>query len=404
MVNKILTQYGVDNASELMNGFHEIGNNLLSELLQYYSSPNEKKTLKMWKMKDACKMIGRSEAFLRKLEQEHPIYTPSKDQNGTRQYSLNLINRIRDFTKTRIKRPENSEPIILSISNFKGGVAKSTTTLHFIQKCALIGLRCLVIDLDPQATLSLGFGYVPDINVKESDTIKSALTESPKNILDIFQKTYFDGIDIIPGNLSLSNLEMSLTDLSFQKTQLDKLGMPNLRLKSALDVLSTNYDVIALDCGPNLGMLTINAVSASNALLVPIPPMMSDLGSFVTFTGTLSILFEQMQKSFDFFRILLTKHPESKESKQLELLIRQRFGTFVMQKNIVSSVEVEKASSIFSSIYETQNKSTKSLKRALGTFDNVFYEIFDAFISIWETQSNTKIENIKYLKEMMYGK
>jgi hypothetical protein len=75
-----------------------------------------------------------------------------------------------------------------------------------------------------------------------------------------------------------------------------------------------------------------------------------------------------------------------------------------MQKNIVSSVEVEKASSIFSSIYETQNKSTKSLKRALGTFDNVFYEIFDAFISIWETQSNTKIENIKYLKEMMYGK
>ena len=180
--------------------------------------------------------------------------------------------------------------------------------------------------------------------------------------------------------------------------------MPNLRLKSALDVLSTNYDVIALDCGPNLGMLTINAVSASNALLVPIPPMMSDLGSFVTFTGTLSILFEQMQKSFDFFRILLTKHPESKESKQLELLIRQRFGTFVMQKNIVSSVEVEKASSIFSSIYETQNKSTKSLKRALGTFDNVFYEIFDAFISVWETQSNTKIENIKYLKEMMYGK
>ena len=180
--------------------------------------------------------------------------------------------------------------------------------------------------------------------------------------------------------------------------------MPNLRLKAALDIISNNYDVIALDCGPNLGMLTINAVSASNSLLVPIPPMMSDLGSFVTFTGTLSILFDQMKKSFDFFKILLTKHPESKESKQLELLIRQRFGTYIMQKNIVSSVEVEKASSVFSSIYETQNKSTKTLKRALEAFDNVFYEILDAFIEIWESQSSTKMENIKYLKEMMYGK
>ncbi len=404
MIDKSLNQYGVEDSSQLMSGFHEIGNALLSELLTHYSSPHEKKTLRLWKMKDACKMTGRSEPFLRKLEQDHPFYTPIKDKNGARLYSLHLINQIRDFAKTRIQRPSNSEPIILAISNFKGGVAKSTTTLHLIQKCALVGLRCLVIDLDPQATLSLGFGYVPDINVKETDTIKPALIEDPKQILHIVQKTYFDGIDIIPGNLSLSNLEMQLTDLLLQKIQIDKLGMPNLRLQSALNVLSDNYDIIALDCGPNLGMLTINAVSASNALLVPIPPIMSDLGSFITFSGTLSVLFEQMKKSFYFFRILLTKHPESKESKQLELLIRQRFGVFVMQKNILNSVEIEKAASVFSSIYEIQNGSTKTLKRALEVFDNVFYEIFEAFVSIWEMQSGTKIENKKYLKEMMYGK
>ena len=403
-MEKQLNKHEIQNASKIMAGFHEIGTNLLTELLKYYASPGEKKSLKFWKMKEACKMIGRSEAFLRKLENEHPSFTPYKDKNGTRKFSLSLINKIRDYSKTRIKRPKNSNPIILSISNFKGGVAKSTTTLHFIQKCALLGLRCLVVDLDPQATLSLGFGFVPDINVKESDTIKPALIDDPKYILDIKQSTYFDGIDIIPGNLSLSNLEMQLSDFTLQQKQLNYLGMPNMRLKEALKIVSSDYDIIALDCGPNLGMLTINSVSASNALLVPIPPMMSDFGSFVTFAGTLSILFEQIKKSFTFFKILLTKHPESKESKQLELLIRQKFGTYIMQKSILNSVEVEKASSVFSSIYEIHNKSTKPLKRALESFDDVFLEIMDAFIEIWELESNSKIDNSKYLKDMIYGK
>ena len=75
-----------------------------------------------------------------------------------------------------------------------------------------------------------------------------------------------------------------------------------------------------------------------------------------------------------------------------------------MQKSILNSVEVEKASSVFSSIYEIHNKSTKPLKRALESFDDVFFEIMDAFIEIWELESNSKIDNSKYLKDMIYGK
>ena len=278
--------------------------------------------------------------------------------------------------------------MVVAVSNFKGGVAKSTTALHLIQKCALLGLKCLAIDLDPQATLSLGFGYVPDIDVKAEQTIRNCLIDEPESIKEIIQNTYFDGIDIIPGNLSLSDLEINLSNISIQEKQSQQLGMPNDRLKNSLSFIESNYDVIVMDCGPNLGMLTINAVTASNGLLVPIPPMMSDLGSFVTFTGTLEDLFSKLNKNFDFFRIVLTKHPESKLSKDIEILMREKFGAYILQKNLINSVEIEKASSEFSSVYELPKKSTKAYKRAITALDDVFNEVIDAFKYIWRAQSD----------------
>lgn len=385
-MSKSLTHFGTSNATALMSGFHNMGNDLLHELLKYYSSPYDKKSLKTWKMKDVCKMVSRSEAFVRKLETDYNEFSPSKDESGIRQYDLALINKIRDKAKTRYIRPPGSTPMIMAVSNFKGGVAKSTTSLHLVQKCALSGLRCLAIDLDPQATLSLSFGYIPDIDVQANDTIKDALIENNNLIKSVIQHTYFDGIDIIPANLALSDLEINLTNISLQKDQIESLGMPNVRLASTLELVSNNYDVIILDCGPNLGMLTINAMTAANGLLVPIPPMMNDLGSFITFTGTLETLFSQMDKNFEFFRIILTKHPESVLSKQIEILMREKFGAYMLQKNIVTSVEIEKASASFSSIYEMQKKSDKSYKRAMTALDNVCNEIIEAFKYIWKAQ------------------
>jgi chromosome partitioning protein len=392
MIDQV-THFGTSNSSRLMSGFHELGNDLLSDLLKYYSNPYEKKTLRTWKMKEACEMIGRSEAYLRKLEIEDNDYSPPRDNSGIRQYDLKLINKIRNRANTRYLRPKKSKPIVIAVSNFKGGVAKSTTSLHLIQKCALLGLKCLAIDLDPQATLSLGFGLIPDIDVRPEETIRNCLIDSPENIHDIVQETYFDGIDLIPSNLSLSDLEINLSNISIQENQIENLGMPNVRIKNALNNVSSRYDVILLDCGPNLGMLTINAVTAANSLLVPIPPMMSDLGSFITFTGTLSSLFSQLNKNFDFFRILLTKHPESLLSKNIEILMREKFGAYILQNNIITSVEIEKASSSFSSVYEFPRKSTPSYKRAIQSLDKVFNEIIDSFKYIWDAQSDSKHNN-----------
>ncbi|MCF6777845.1 AAA family ATPase [Thiotrichales bacterium 19X7-9] len=391
-MSKPITHYGTSNASALMQGFHTMGNELLSNLLKYYSEPHERKTLRTWKMTDVCKMVGRSEFYIRNLEKESNDFIPLRDENGTRHYDLKLINRIRDKAGTRYKRPKGSNPIILAVSNFKGGVAKSETSTHLVQKCALDGLRCLVIDIDPQATTSLKFGYVPDIDVKAEETIKDALITDPQSIHNIIQPTYFEGIDIIPSNLSLSDLEITLSNIAIQQEQIKTLDMPNLRMLNAINLILDNYDVIVIDCGPNLGMLTINAVTAANSMLVPIPPMMNDLGSFVTFTGTLSALFKQLDKNFDFFRVVLTKHPESQLSKEIEILMREKFGAYILQKNIVNSVEIEKASSSFSSVYEMPKKSTKAYSRALTCLDSVNNEIIESYKYIWNAQSEVSLK------------
>jgi len=390
-MSESLTHYGIKDASNLMKAFHEVGNNTLIELLRIYSAPETRKTLRQWGIREAAQLIGRTEQHLRKLEEKSGLfYPPLKDENGKRYYTLERINQMRDKLGTRFKREPGSEPMIFAITNFKGGVGKSSTSLALSHKCALEGLRVLCVDLDPQATLTLGFGFVPDVQLKGDDTICDALNKDPAYISKLIKKTYFDGISLIPGNLALADMELELTNSIKQQKDISKLGMPQERLVNALNLVKDQFDLIILDCGPNLGILTINAVTAANALLVPIPPMMADFGSYVTFTGTLAELFDSINKSFDFFRILLTKHSGSLEAQGVETLMRERFGRYMLINHVVNSVEIEKASGRFGSVYELPKNSSPAYRRALQSLDAVFSEIIDACKTIWKAQSIAK--------------
>jgi chromosome partitioning protein len=383
----MLTHFGSENTGILMESFYKVGQNVLKDLLQIYSAPLDKKTLKKWKMKEASLMIDRSESYLRKLEASHPEFK-ADTKNNIRYYSLELINKIRDFSGKRYKRPIGSKPIILAVSNFKGGVAKSTTSLHLAHKAAIDGFRVLCVDLDPQATLTLGFGYIPDLHLTSNETIKDSLLNNPHSIKSLIKNTYFDGIDIIPGNLGLSEVDIELSNIDLQSRLSINMGLPDIRLLNAINCIADLYDIIILDCAPNVGMLTINAATAANALLVPVPPVMSDLGSFITFTGTLAALFHDKSKILDFFRIVLTKHPESKESMNIQNIMNKFFGNYLLNNHIVNSVEIEKSSAAFGSIYEMTMNSSKSYKRSIDSLNKTIAEILDAFKTIWNSQSS----------------
>ncbi|NNM60354.1 MAG: AAA family ATPase [Legionellales bacterium] len=391
-----LTQYGVDDLQIILGAFSDLGTDILSGVVTEHIKAVNKKELRKFKMKEACEMTERSDAFLRKLEQADPSFEPEKI-NGIRYYTLELINRIRDKAGTRYKRPAGSDPIIIAISHFKGGVGKSTTTKAMADKFALSGLRVLGIGMDGQGTDALYYGFIPDLDISPEETIRSALLNDPSSIKKLIKNTYFNGIDIIPGNLTLTQVEIKLTDYKDQINQVKKLGFPDERLANALKFIKDDYDVILLDCGPNLNILTLNAINACNALLIPVPPALPDLASFCTYCKTLRehLEFSGKTKTLEFFRVLVTKHPKNKPSENILKLMLKEFGSYVMQKHIVYSAEIERAAANFCSLYELPSSSQKTYQRGLESMEGVFGEILDAFKQIWEAAANEVNEDVK---------
>jgi chromosome partitioning protein len=387
---KELTQYGVEDLQVLLNAFGELGESILSGEITDEITPANVKELRNFKIKEACQMVGRSDTYLKNLEKTNPEFAPQKD-NGIRSYDLALINRIRDKTGTRLKRPETADTMIIAFSNFKGGVAKSNKTKSFADYLGLKGLRVLVVGLDPQGTDALYFGMIPELELKPSDTIMNAVLKAPKMIRAAIKKTYFPGIDIIPGNLSLTEVEISLNNYKEQMALIKQLGFPDERLQKALDEIKDDYDVILIDCGPNLNILTLNAINAANGLIIPVPPALPDLASFCTYCSTLSKHLESdKSKVLEVFRILVTKHPKNRTAEKISNIMVKEFGSYVLPKFVVHSAEIELAASKLCSVYELPPSSKKTYLRAKESLDAAFNEILEAILTVWQRQDSDR--------------
>ncbi len=394
MLDEVLTPIGLEDPSSVMSAFQDAGNEMLVKIRNHITNPHSEKTLRTWGIVDAAKLIGVSTPTLRKLElKEGLLGTPERDENKRRLYTLARINHCRDLLQTRYRRGKGSRPIQLAVTNFKGGCAKTTTVAHLAQKCALEGLRVLIVDLDPQgsATFVCG-GIIPDLELDYEDTICIALTEDPEDIRRIIRKTHFDGLDIIPANLALQDAELGLPNAAINN--IETLGSPAFRLKTALDLIKDDYDVIIFDCGPNLGILTINAISAANSFLIPIPPNMFDYASFVMLTGTLKTLFESLKiKSFDFFRILLSRHSGSQEALNVENMLRKQFGGYVLSNHMCDTIEIARATNDLSTVYEVSKPrgSRDAFRRAVDHLDAVNCETIAFFKQVWASQEKASI-------------
>lgn len=399
-------RYGLENPIETMEGIHEVGQKTLEYVLQATSHPNTQKTLRTWGLNAAAELVARSTQSIRRLEKSGVLKSNQSSNseahitpNKRKEYTLSEINKMRDYFGTRYKRPDKSSPIIMPITNFKGGVSKTTTALLLSQKCAIDGLKILIIDLDPQATLTLLFGYIPDVHLSNDDTIATSLIDNYQDIHRVIKKTYFEGIDIIPGNSDLQQIELILPDNNINNFK--KNGSPLRRLQNAIDLIKNNYDVIIIDCAPNLGALTMNAVAASNGMLIPIPPSMPDFGSFVRFSKTLVELFKRITPELLFFRILLSKHKRTNAANLLDTIMREQFGSYILVNHMVDTSEIDNTTSALCSIYEKPYGNTKTLRRALEAANAVNNEIISSFKEIWKMQaSDIERDNFTNLEQI----
>ncbi len=393
MLERQIAPYGTENPAELMDSFYQIGTEMLLELRNLVTSPEERKQARTWGAVDATKMVGVSAPTFRKLQKEYNIpgiiIEEAEKNRKIKKYTLSAINSLREKAQTRYFRPEGSAPLIIAVTNLKGGVGKTETAVDLGKKIAMEGMRSLLVDLDAQGTATLvSSGRIPDLEIPYDKTITNSLMNSPKNIEEIVLKTHFDGFDIIPANLAIQDCDLMLPNDKVNNHE--HLGSPFERLKAALEIIKNQYDVIIIDCGPNIGFLTLNSIIACNGMIIPIPPSMYDYSSFVMYTATLSNMFKNLpKKPLDYLRIIISKHPGSNEALQMENMMREQFGRYILSNHMCETVEVPKAANEIGTIYDVTRPrgSREAYRRALQHLNDVNMEIINNFKDIWRIQA-----------------
>lgn len=392
-------------ANATLNELYKKGSKSLELFRKNAVSPHDQKVLKEWGISDAADMVGRTPQTIRNLEENNKIKPARKKQNGKRVervYSLKDINEIREYFKNRPSKPKNSEPAVIGVVNFKGGVGKSFTSLTISQSLALKGYKVLLIDGDSQGTSThLGGGFIPDLHVDETQTMLNVLIGKESDLSNSISKTHWDGLDILPANLTLYNAEMIIPGQIYQHRQTTGEMLPfHARLKNGLRSVSNDYDIIIIDTPPSLGFITLNVLYAVNGLIIPLLPSEVDYCSTVQFLSMAQEALDRLPEiQYQFVRLLISRHkPSSVQAKTMEGAIRQVFGSSVMTNYMIETEAVSKASADMKTIYEYEPHSNdkRTFNRALEHSNLVSDEVELLLKMVWDNPGQTEDEIRKY--------
>ncbi|WP_068088817.1 plasmid partitioning protein RepA [Polycladidibacter stylochi] len=391
-----------ESPSERISRYSQLLSGQLQRLRQELYPPEAHKNLRGFSSVDVARLIGVSESTIRQMDLDGEGPSPTRLSNGRRSYTLAQINDIRRVLATRKKgdevvnvlpqRREGERMQVIACANFKGGSAKTTTSTHLVHYLALRGYRVLAIDLDPQASLSAMFGIQPEFDVEPNSTLFGALRydDERRPLEEVIRPTYFDSLDLVPANLELAEFEHIVpTAIATGASTGENIFFR--RIKSVLAEVEGNYDVVVIDCPPQLGFLTLGALFAATGLLITLHPQMLDLASCNQFLGMSSDLMAVIENNggemdLDWMRFLITRHnPNDSPQTRVVGLLRALFGEDVMTAPALESTAVANAGLEKKSLYELEPGAIgrETLKRALESMDSVNKEIEDLMWASW---------------------
>lgn len=269
---------------------------------------------------------------------------------------------------------------MITVINFKGGSGKTTTSAHLAQKMALDGYRVLAVDLDPQASLSALHGYQPEFDLLDGGTLYDAIRyDDPVPVESIIQNTYFTNLDIIPGNLDLMEFEHETPRAISERSG----NLFFTRVGDVLGQIEADYDVVVMDCPPQLGFLTMSALSAATAVLVTVHPQMLDVMSMCQFLLMTSNLLGVVAEaggdmSYDWMRYVVTRYePGDGPQNQMVSFMRSMFGDHVLNHPVLKSTAISDAGITKQTLYEVEKSqfTRSTYDRAMESLNAVNGEI-----------------------------
>lgn len=235
---------------------------------------------------------------------------------------------------------------VIAVANQKGGTGKTTTCENLGVGLAMEGKKVLLVDMDPQASLTISLGYPrPDeLPATVTDLMRKVIEEEPltsgEGILH-----HAEDVDLLPSNIELSGMEVSLVNAMSRESI----------LRQYLDTVKPAYDYVLLDCTPSLGMLTVNALAAADAVLIPVQAQYLPAKGLEQLLQTIHKVRRQIDPKLKIEGVLLTMvDSRTTYAKEISSLIRETYGgkLKVFQTEIPRSVRAEEISAEGKSIFQ----------------------------------------------------
>lgn len=380
-----VTPLANEKPSALATEISERLNAAIREHLLSAFAPDSAKTLRSFSAPEAAELLGVSGQFMRKVHSEGTIPEPEDIRGGRRYYTAQEIWDAREILEKSsrkngryLPRRSGDEKLqIWQLMNFKGGSSKSTTSIHLAHYFALRGYRVLVVDLDPQGSLTSMCGISPEIEFDGLTVYDAIRYDDPVSMADVVVPTYFPGLSIAPSRLMLSEFETE----SAVHSNPDQPFFT--RIRNALSQVENDFDLVLMDSPPQLGFLTIAGMAAASSLIVPLTPSMLDVSStaqFLELAGAYMGVIEDAGATlqYDHFKFLITRdEPTDVPSQQLTSFMRALFQDRVMSATALKSTAISDATMLKQSIYEVvRSEMTRATyDRAKGSMDAVGQEV-----------------------------
>lgn len=248
---------------------------------------------------------------------------------------------------------------IISFVNQKGGVGKTTTCVNLAAYVANAGKKVLLVDMDPQGNASSGLGVIKNAELK---TIYNVL-DGEISVKDAISQTVLKNLYIIPATVDLAGAEIELVQVNNREKV----------LKESLDSIKDEYDFVMIDCPPSLGLLTINALSASDTVLIPIQCEFYALEGLSQLMNTVKLVKKHLNPNLEIEGVVMTmKDNRSNLVQQVSEQIRQYFGKKVFETTIPRNIRLAEAPSHGIPVYLYDSKCSGA---------NAYKAMADEFLS-----------------------
>lgn len=245
---------------------------------------------------------------------------------------------------------------IVSVANQKGGVGKTTTTVNLATVLAKRGKKVLLIDADPQGNATSGLGLDKDTELSTYD-----LLVNEDEVSEIMQQTRIPKLKVCPSNISLAGAEVELVSVMSREQ----------RLKTKLEQIKDKFDYILIDCPPSLGLVTLNAFTASDSVLIPVQCEYFALEGLGQLINTINLVKKHLNKNIYIEGALLTMYDaRTNLSNQVVKEVKKYFGERVYKTVIPRNVRVSEAPSFGMPIveYDAKSKGARSYMKFAKEF------------------------------------